>query len=259
MEDQNIIQRRNKGTWGGLILIVIGVFLFLQNLHLDMPHWIFSWKMLLVVLGLLVGVKHKFRGGAWFVMMLIGGIFLAEDIVSFDFNIARYGWPLALVVIGVYMLTKRPYSRHWERSGDKWADTRHPDRSSHGWSAGSYRETIQGPSSDDYLNSTAIFGSDNRVILSKNFQGGDVTSIFGGSEINFSQADFNGKVVIDATAIFGGIELIVPANWEVKLEVNTIFGGVEEKRPPELMTQNPEKVLILRGTCVFGGIDIKSY
>jgi predicted membrane protein len=259
MEDQHIAQKRTKGTWGGLILILIGVFLFLQNLHLDIPHWIFSWKMLLVALGLLVGLKHKFRGGAWFVMILIGGIFLAEDIVAFDFNIARYGWPLALVVIGVYMLTKRPYSRHWERSGDKWADTRYPDRSSHGWSAGSYRETVQGPSSDDYVNSTAIFGSDNRVILSKNFQGGDVTSIFGGSEINFSQADFNGKIVIEATAIFGGIELIVPANWEVKLEVNTIFGGVEEKRPPELMTPNPEKVLVIRGTCVFGGIDIKSY
>jgi predicted membrane protein len=254
MEDQNITQKRTKGTWGGLILILIGVFLFLQNLHLDIPHWIFSWKMLLVALGLLVGLKHKFRGGAWFVMILIGGIFLAEDIVSFDFNIARYGWPLALVVIGIYMLTKRPYSRNRDRHPWKQDNNYSPS-----WSAGSYRETIQGPSSDDYLNSTAIFGSDNRVILSKNFQGGDVTSVFGGSEINFTQADFNGKIVIEATAIFGGVELIVPANWEVKLEVNTIFGGVEEKRPPELMTPNPEKVLIIRGTCVFGGIDIKSY
>jgi len=57
MEDQNITQKRTKGTWGGLILILIGVFLFLQNLHLDIPHWIFSWKMLLVALGLLVGAE----------------------------------------------------------------------------------------------------------------------------------------------------------------------------------------------------------
>lgn len=249
MEDQNIIQKRNKGGWGGLILIVVGSFLFLQNLPLNIPHWVFSWKTLLIAIGLLVGMKHKFRGGAWFIMMLIGGIFLTEELIPWNFNFPRYGWPLVLVVIGVYMLTKRPYARNrnWEDSERKK------------WSAASYREVVTGPNSDDYLNATAIFGSDNRVVLTKNFVGGDITAIFGGSEINFTQADFNGTIVIDATAIFGGIELVVPVNWEVKLEVNTIFGGVEDKRPVELLASNPDKMLVIKGTCVFGGIDIKSY
>lgn len=250
MEDQNIIYKRKKGAWGGLILIVVGLFLFLHNLPLAVPHWVFSWKMLLIVVGLLVAIKHKFRGGAWFIMMLIGGIFLSEEILPWDFNFPRYGWPLVLVVVGIYMLTKRPYTR--DRSLER-------DHHTHKWAAGSYRETIQGPSSDDYLSAVAIFGGENRVVLSKNFQGGDITSIFGGSEVNFTQTDFTGTTVIEATAVFGGIELIVPANWEVKLEVNTIFGGVEDKRPVELMVPNPDKMLIIRGTCVFGGIDIKSY
>lgn len=254
MGDQNIIQKRNKGTWGGLILIVIGVFLFLQNLHLDIPHWIFSWKMLLIVLGLLVAIRHNFRGGPWFIMMLVGGMFLVDDIVGFDFNFPRYGWPLILVMIGVYMLTKRPCQRKRNYAYDPGQDV-----SVRNWSAGSYRETISGPTSDDFVSATAIFGSDNRVVLSKNFQGGDITSIFGGAEVNFTQADFTGKIALDATAIFGGIELIVPANWEVKLEVNTIFGGVEDKRPVEMMVPNSDKMLVLRGICVFGGIDIKSY
>jgi predicted membrane protein len=254
MEDQNIIQRRNKGTWGGLILIVVGVFLFLQNLHLDIPHWVFSWKTLLITLGLVMAAKHNFRGGPWYVMIFVGAIFLTEDIIPFNFNLPRYGWPLALVIIGVYMITKRPNRRNRDYATQKWQE-----ESSRKWSAGSYRETIQGFTSDDYLSTTAIFGGDNRVMLSKNFQGGDITSIFGGSEVNLSQADFTGKIAIEATAIFGGIELVVPANWEVKLEVNTIFGGVEDKRPVELMSPNPDKMLIIRGTCVFGGIDIKSY
>ncbi|HEY0610067.1 MAG TPA: LiaF domain-containing protein, partial [Chitinophaga sp.] len=135
------------------------------------------------------------------------------------------------------------------------------DRAQRGdrWAAGSYREIVQGGSSDDLVNALAVFGGDNRVVLSKNFQGGDITSIFGGSEVNFTQADFTGTVVVEATAVFGGIELIVPANWEVKMEVNTIFGGVEDKRPVELMGPNPDKMLVIRGTCVFGGIEIKSY
>lgn len=228
---------------------MLGSFLFLQNLHLELPGWVFSWKMLLVVLGLLIAIKHKFRGGPWYVMMLIGGIFLAEDLIPWSFNLPRYGWPLVLVIIGVYMLIKRPYRR----------DRTERLPSSRQWTAASYKETVQGAISDDYLSALALFGSDNRIILSKNFLGGDITAIFGGSDLNFSQADFTGTVVLETTAVFGGIELVLPSNWDVKLEVNTIFGGVEDKRAAELMTANPGKVLVLRGTCVFGGIEIKSY
>lgn len=251
MENQNIIQnRRNKGLWGGLVLIVIGVFLFLQNMNLGVPSWTFSWQMMLILIGFIVGLKHKFRGGPWFILMAVGGIFLSEEIVKWDFDFPRYGWPLVLVVIGVYMLTKRP---SMDKRPERYL------RQSRRWNAASYQETIQGHGSDDVLNASAIFGGENRIVLSKNFQGGDITSIFGGSEVNLTQADFNGTVVIDATAIFGGIELIVPGNWEVKLEINTLFGGVEDKRAVELMAPNPNKTLIIKGTCVFGGVDIKSY
>lgn len=256
-QNQNIIHRRSKGIWGGLVLIVVGMFLFLQNLHLDLPSWIFSWQMLLIILGLIVAIKHKFRGGPWFIMMLIGGIFLSEEIIHWDFDFPRYGWPLVLVVIGVYMLTKRPShnrpQRYLGEDRKQWREERRR------WNAGSYQETVEGHNSEDFLNALAVFGGDNRIVLSKNFQGGDITSIFGGSEVNLTQADFTGTVVIDATAIFGGIELILPSNWEVKMEVNTIFGGVEDKRAIELLAPNPDKRLLIKGICVFGGIDIKSY
>nr|WP_217601583.1 LiaF domain-containing protein [Chitinophaga sp. GbtcB8] len=234
------------------------MFLFLQNLHLNVPSWVFSWKVLLILLGLVVAIKHKFRGGPWFIMMLIGGIFLSEEIIHWDFDFPRYGWPLVLVVIGVYMLTKRPSHNHPQRylqEGDRkqWREDRRR------WNAGSYQETVVGQNSEDFLNALAVFGGDNRIVLSKNFQGGDITSIFGGSEVNLTQADFTGTVVIDATAIFGGVEMIVPSNWDVKIEVNTIFGGVEDKRAIELLAPNPDKKLLIKGICVFGGIDIKSY
>jgi predicted membrane protein len=258
MENQNIAQKRKMGNWGGLILIVIGLFLFLQNLHLaTVPHWVFSWEMLLIILGFIVAIKHKFRGGPWFVMMLIGGIFLAEEILPWTFNFPRYGWPLVLVIIGVYMLTKRPGRR---RDWSKWSEGKWSQGKLEGkWSAGSYQGTVTGHSEDDYMSVISIFGGTERIVLTKNFQGGDVTSIFGGSEVNLTQADFSGIAVIEATAVFGGIELIVPSNWEVRLEINTILGGVEDKRPVELMTPNPDKILVIKGTCIFGGVDIKSY
>ena len=81
----------------------------------------------------------------------------------------------------------------------------------------------------------------------------------GGSEINLTQADFNGTIRIDTTNIFGGTKLFVPANWDVQSEVVAIFGGVDDKRHLNGHAIDPKKVLIIEGTCLFGGIDIRSF
>ena len=112
---------------------------------------------------------------------------------------------------------------------------------------------------NDIIDATAVFGGVKKIILSKNFKGGDITNFMGGSEINLTQADFNGRVKIDATNIFGGTKLIVPAHWDVQSEVVAVFGGVDDKRRFIGVQPDPNKVLILDGTCLFGGIEINSY
>ena len=114
-------------------------------------------------------------------------------------------------------------------------------------------------SQDDYIDTTSIFGGTKKNILTKDFKGGDVVNVFGGTELNLTQADINGTAILELTTIFGGTKLIVPSNWSVKSEAVTIFGGIEDKRqlPPSL--DQPEKILLLKGTVIFGGIDIKSF
>jgi predicted membrane protein len=80
----------------------------------------------------------------------------------------------------------------------------------------------------------------------------------GGAEINLTQADFDGRIIIDCFNMFGGTKLIVPADWEVQSGVVTIFGGIEDKRPPST-TVNPNKLVYIDGTCIFGGVEIKSF
>jgi predicted membrane protein len=111
----------------------------------------------------------------------------------------------------------------------------------------------------DFLDVTAVFGGVKKNVLSKNFQGGDITSIMGGCEIDLTQADFTGRITIDATNIFGGTKLIVPPTWDVQSEVSAIFGGVDDKRQLSGIPMDPNKVLILDGTCMFGGIEIRSF
>ncbi|MOA33851.1 hypothetical protein D3C78_1551840 [compost metagenome] len=64
---------------------------------------------------------------------------------------------------------------------------------------------------------------------------------------------------MDIENVFGGTKLLVPANWEVKVETVSVFGGVNDKRPVMPASDAPSKIMIIKGTCVFGGIDIKSY
>lgn len=225
-----------NGLWAGIIVLCIGLFFFLERMDIDLPRWIISWPMLLILIGVVMGAKRKFQGPGWIILILVGSVFLVNDIVPFDWNIRRFMWPAIMIVIGVYLIGK--------------ASTRKQQ----------YDEYLAEPGTtdDDYLQATTIFSGTNKVILSKNFKGGNVTTVFGGTELNFMQADINGQAVLDITTLFGGVEIFVPSNWDVKTDVNTIFGGFEDKRMVPAM-MNSGKTLIIKGSCTFGGVDLKSF
>ncbi len=259
-------RNRRGGAVGGLILILIGAGLILRRMDLDLPYWLFSWQMLLIVLGLLIGFKHSFRGGGWLAMLMVGGIFLAGEILSWPYNTAQFIWPVVLIVIGVCVILKRNtdfWGGHDYRRG-RWRKHGEPRTDTDGNTGYSYTYTYNYNTgenfNDDVINTSAILGGVNKLVMSKNFKGGTVSSVFGGADINLSQADIQDTAVLDVTAIFGGCEIVVPSNWVVKTDLTTILGGVEDKRSPELMrASNSGKTLIIKGSCIFGGVEIKSY
>jgi predicted membrane protein len=66
-----------------------------------------------------------------------------------------------------------------------------------------------------------------------------------------------GNVEIEIVAIFGGSTLVVPNDWNIKLEVFNIFGGYSDKRIRGQVDFN--KTVIVKGVAIFGGGEIKSY
>jgi len=112
---------------------------------------------------------------------------------------------------------------------------------------------------NDYIESVNVFGGSNQVIYSKNLKGGEVTAVFGGGDLNLTQADFEGQIILDVTAIFGGVKIVVPANWQIKSEVTAVFGGVDDKRAIYPATELSDKLIIIRGVVLFGGVEFKSY
>ena len=113
-------------------------------------------------------------------------------------------------------------------------------------------------SSEDYIDATTIFGGIHKNILSKNFKGGDITIFMGGAELNLSQADIQGTAALDITQIMGGTKIIVPSHWEIRSQLTSVFGNIEDKRQ-NIGNTDPNKVLIIDGSSVFGGIEIRNY
>ena len=228
-----------------------------------------SWAVLLIAMGLFIGIRHNFRSPAWFIMMVVGGVVLIK---SDEF--ARYFpglnvnhiWPLALIILGLFFIL-RPHRRHrylHDYVNDKVDSKITETYPTHGESSDAKAnpasdQAAQSNWSEDYIDSTSIFGGVKKNIISKNFKGGDITNIMGGSEIDLTQADIKGTVRIDLTQVFGGTKLIVPSNWQVKAQMAAIFGGVEDKRSIQNTALDPNKILILDGTSIFGGIEIRSY
>lgn len=255
------------GLWTGVLLVLIGIDYFLVTNGIFRP-WMWSWQMLLIAMGLFIGIRHNFRSPAWFILMVIGGVFLlqsdqfAQDFPGLNLN---HIWPIALIILGLFFIL-RPHPRH------RWHDYVNDKVES------KIDEALKGPGepgnvaedtaksepaasvlSEDFIDSTSIFGGVKKNIISKNFRGGDITNIFGGSEVDLTQADIHGTVVIDLTQVFGGTKLIVPSNWQVKPHMAAIFGGVEDKRSIQNAALDPNKILVLDGTSIFGGIEIRSY
>ena len=112
---------------------------------------------------------------------------------------------------------------------------------------------------NDYIDSVNVFGGSNQVVYSKNLKGGEITAVFGGGDINLTQSDFEGQIIIDVTAIFGGVKIVVPPTWQVKSEVTAVFGGVDDKRAIYPATEQANKLIIIRGVVLFGGVEFKSY
>jgi predicted membrane protein len=246
----------NSHIWTGFFILLIGVAALLRNTVDGVPEWVFSWPMFLVALGLFIGLKHGFKGGAWFILILVGSAFLINRVYP-DISIKQYILPGILILIGGMLILKprRCHARETIRGQKK-----NPDDIVFEVKAGfedSYEN--QKDYKEDFVDSTSVFGGAKKNIISKNFKGGDLVSIFGGTELDLTRADFKGTAVLELTTIFGGTKLVVPSDWTVRSEAVTIFGGLEDKRNMQTAIDNPDKVLLLKGTVIFGGTEIKSY
>lgn len=244
------MRKDGDGIFFGLLLVVIGSGLVLNKMYPEIPNWIVSWKTFLIVLGIFLGAKQNFRPGGWVAPIIIGTVFLVIENFP-DLAIRPYLWPIAIIAFGIMIIFKNKFKSRF--------NTANKNEPFVNVTVGAVDDHGASYTNEDIIESTNIFSGSKKINLSKNFGGGEITNVFGGCELNLTKADFKGRIKLEITNIFGGTKLIVPPDWNIQQEAVVILGGIDDKRPITDVQVNPDKILVIEGTVMMGGIDIRSY
>ncbi len=216
-----------------IIIIVIGALFLLQSFDLlNFGHAIASWwPLILIIVGFIKLKGSDKTAGA--IIFLLGLIFLSGtlDIINWS-SIFRF-WPLILIFVGLSMLYKH-------RQGD---------------TKQFFNQTAT--TDDDQVVANAIFGHVDQVVNTQNFRGGDLMGLFGGVTLNLRNAKISPEgCVLNCTSLFGGIEILVPENVNVRVSGTPIFGGIDNRIPAAAESKTPAPEIVVRCTVAFGGVDI---
>jgi hypothetical protein len=228
--------KRSRGLmFAGLVIIALGVILLLNQFGL-LPHGLVLnfWPAVLIVVGVIKLFAGNNRGDR-----VVGGILIVVGAVwqtnALGLTHISWGqaWPVFVILVGVLFIL-HSMSDHSDRNLKFVTDP----------NAGSF-----------YL-----FGGGERQVKAKDFRGSKMFAVFGGYEVDLTQADMEGnEAYVEANAVFGGGEIRIPTNWKVVVQGVGIFGGYNDKTHYiQTDPSAPVKTLYVRGVAVFGGIEVKN-
>ncbi len=216
----------------GLFFLIIGIGFAGNAFDLwDFELFFRGWWTLFIIIPCTISlIQHGFRISN-LAGLLIGIMLLlsSQEIVDSEV-MGRLIIPFIFILIGLSMIFKNLF---------------HGDHGVH------VNVKYQGGS----LEYSAVFAGNSYQVTGEKFFGATINAVFGGVDLDLRNAIIDEDIVINATAVFGGIDIKVPSNVKVKVSNVPIFGGVGNKTgtPPDASAP----VVYLNSTCMFGGIDIK--
>jgi len=234
---------RNVKILMGSMIVIFGVLLLVKNLGL-MPEpykylletYLVSWQSLCIFIGIFVLIKDRFMSLSGVMLMVIGVFFIArKECAGLDYDDLFNYWPVLVILFGLSVIFK-----HKHRCNDVC-------------------NTNSVSLTKDYLDDIRVFSGGKTSVESKNFKGGKCVAVFGGTEINCSEAVLaDGVNVIEVFAMIGGFTIIVPNGWNVKVDVVAMLGGINDKRSVHSEPIDSKKTLVIKGVAILGGGEIRS-
>ncbi len=241
--------RNRRGSLVALAMIVVGVLLFLENLDiLPIRNIGAYWPVAMVVWGVIM-IEHRRDAQSiiWSSVVILAGVLLVLGNLHIIHVTAAVIWPLMLIAFGLTMLTGKC---RWQ--APDWRPRMRDWRSIH----------REGNFFGNRVAESVVFSSAERRVDSEGFEGGKVDAVFGGIELDLTNATIttpDRRAVLRTDAVFGGIEITVPRTWRVERIGSAVFGSIEDKTiPPRPEPGVEPPTLVIRGDAVFGAVVIKN-
>lgn len=226
--------KKTKNILWGLLLIVVGVIWGLNTCGIvEIDPFFDGWWTLFIIVPCFIGLFTDRDKMGNLIGLTIGAILLlaCQGIIDFEL-IWKLIVPFVLVVIGLKIIFKDAFDRKVKVVVDKMR--------------------TKGTTLKEYF---SIFSGQKIDVAGEKFEGAELTAVFGGIDCDLRQALIEEDIIINANSIFGGVDIFVPSNVNVKISSTCIFGGVSDKRT--LKTSNNAVTIYVNATCMFGGVDIK--
>jgi len=213
----------------GAIVIVVGLALLVETTDVYDAEILLQYvPSLFVLLGVYALVVSGFRNLFGPIAVIV--VAAAWQLVTLEYVQAEAItelWPLLVVAFGLSLIINHYRSRSQSRE-----------------------------ISDASISAIGVFGGSGQRSTAAAFESADLTAIFGGVELDLRDAGIKDRpATVNATAMFGGCEIAVPPEWNVRMDVLPIFGGAEDERKRR-ERDHDEIDLVVTGFAAFGGVSV---
>ena len=222
-----------KNILWGIILVIIGVIIGLNTMGItDIDIFFDGWWTLVIIVPCFIGLfTNKDKTGN-IIGLLVGVILLLGMQNIIDFNLIwKLLLPSIIVIIGLSLIFKNTFNSKINNEIKKLNNKNTKDNE--------YCATFSGQRID---------------FPNEEFKGATLNSVFGSITCDLREAKIKEDVVINASSVFGGIDIIVPDDVNIKIKSNSIFGGVNNKKKNN---EDKKYTIFVNASCLFGGVDIK--
>ena len=216
----------------GIVLVVLGVIFALNAFNvIDVDVFFDGWWTLFIIIPCFIGLFNE-REKTGNIIGIIIGVFLllcCQDVLTFSM-IWKLLFPAIIIIIGLKMVIMGAFGNKANELLDKMKSE-----------------------GKEFKQGNATFSSCDLSYDNEVFEGVELSAVFGGVKCDLRNAIIEKDCAIQATAIFGGIDIFVPDNINVKVNSNSIFGGISNKTA----AHKDAPTIFVSGTCMFGGVEIK--
>ena len=218
----------------GIVLIILGLIIAGNSLGITNINIFFDgWWTLIIIIPCFIGLFQEREKTGNIIGLLIGIALLLSCQNILDFNLIwKLLLPTILVIIGLSLIFKDTVGGNINKEIKKL----------------NKKQTKE----NEYC---ATFSGQNLNFSGEKFIGADLTAVFGGVKCDITKAIIEEDVVINTSSIFGGIDILVPENANIKIKSTSIFGGVSDSK--KQYNENNPHTIYINATCLFGGVEIK--